>query len=80
VHNGSTSVAGRRGVSPLRGQRNALGRAALTQVGFSSLRGGRWRPGTLSRKSVQSAAAENGLGGEFSAGAAAAAAAALRRC
>jgi hypothetical protein len=32
LHNGSTPVAGRRGVSPLRGQRNALGRAARARV------------------------------------------------
>src|SRR5918994_5750870 len=50
LHNGSTSVAGRRGVSPPRGQRNALGRAARTRVQISFLRGGRRRPGTLSRK------------------------------
>src|SRR5918994_7318144 len=55
LHNGSTSVAGRRGVSPLRGQRNALGRAARTRVQISFFRGGRRRPGTLLRKGSSAA-------------------------
>jgi hypothetical protein len=35
LHNGSTPVAGRRGVSPLRGQRQALGRAAPARTQIS---------------------------------------------
>ena len=48
LHNGSTPVAGRRGVSPSAGSAPPWGGSGLPAIGFSSLTGGRSRPGTLS--------------------------------